>query len=117
MVCPRLSEVKNNCSSYIFDGLNASINCLLKHQAATLGYSSLLIVALKDPRTWLKHVHMTNDSGVKPLSQAVLTSKKNAPQLPLDELEPLSFSQRRRKRRNLGCLWNPSRSGASAEEL
>lgn len=31
---------------------------------------------LKDPRTWLKHVHVTNVSGVKPLSQAVLTSAK-----------------------------------------
>lgn len=43
-----------------------------------------------------------------------LRGGKNAPQLPLDELESLSCSQRRWKWRHLGCLWNLSRRAASA---
>lgn len=46
--------------------------------------------------------------------------EKNAPQLPLDELnesEPLSSSQRHRTWRHRGCLWNLSRCGASAQRL
>lgn len=108
MVFSPPSDVKNNCSTRTHTRSRCFVRQnspdpllpigLLEHNAATFHIHFCSVLLLKKTHaTWLKYVHVTNGSGVKPLSQAVLTSAKNAPQLPLDELEPLSLRQRRRK--------------------